>query len=450
MKKTPLTGITSGAFDTLKVRDPPFTGNLREVADIVVGGAFDPSQLQADIASNAAALATKAESSAVYSQTAVDALVAPQATISLTTLKFSDIDSLGVNTLTIQGDFVAIEDASGAALLDLDAAQITVTPPMNCLGTLNVTGQLTANNLSSTSVTGALAGKQDVLANAPFLDATSSVQTQLNAKASTASLNSGLAGKQDVLANAANLDATSSVQTQLNAKASTASLNSGLAGKQDVLANAANLDATSSVQTQLNDKRDVSDSYSKAEMDALSLTVAPLVHQHLTSDISGDTLSLGSSAPLLSLQRGAEVTQFYVDSGLSSIIHWGLGSGSGIYAGYKRAGGWCTWITSSNNSWSSASDARVKNILGPLDDCAAKLQTTTPCFYEYRADQTRKRRIGLIAQECQVHFPEAVAEGPGDDHMLGMCYADLVPVLLQAIKELTARVEALEGKTRKK
>ena len=59
-------------------------------------------------------------------------------------------------------------------------------------------------------------------------------------------------------------------------------------------------------------------------------------------------------------------------------------------------------------------------------------------------------RIGLIAQECQVHFPETVAEGPGDDHMLGMCYGDLVPVLLQAIKELAIRVDVLEGKRTKK
>ena len=70
--------------------------------------------------------------------------------------------------------------------------------------------------------------------------------------------------------------------------------------------------------------------------------------------------------------------------------------------------------------------------------------------FTFRADSTQKRRIGLLAQECQVHFPEVVDEGPGDDHMLGMSYGDLVPVLLQAIKELTARVEALEGKKRKK
>ena len=86
-----------------------------------------------------------------------------------------------------------------------------------------------------------------------------------------------------------------------------------------------------------------------------------------------------------------------------------------------------------------------------------KLQTITPCDFGYKADTTQKKRIGLLAQECQVHFPEAVDEGPGDDQMLAMSYADLVPVLLQATKEqmqviqaLTARVEALEGKRRKK
>ena len=36
-------------------------------------------------------------------------------------------------------------------------------------------------------------------------------------------------------------------------------------------------------------------------------------------------------------------------------------------------------------------------------------------------------------------------EGP-EDKMLGMSCGDLVPVLIQAINELSVRVEALEGK----
>jgi len=115
-----------------------------------------------------------------------------------------------------------------------------------------------------------------------------------------------------------------------------------------------------------------------------------------------------------------------------------------MYFGIRNNNQWQTWVTDTTNSWASASDARLKTVLGPLENCAAKLAAIRPCYFEYKADKTKKRRIGLIAQECQVDFPETVSEGP-EDQMLGMCYGDMVPVLLQAIKELTTRVESLES-----
>ena len=126
------------------------------------------------------------------------------------------------------------------------------------------------------------------------------------------------------------------------------------------------------------------------------------------------------------------------------------------YFGVRRQNVWQTWLTDTTNSWASASDARLKNVLAPLVDCARKLQAITPCYFEYKADKAKKRRIGLIAQECQRDFEEVVNEGP-DSGMLGMAYSDLVPALIQALnetttrlEELTARVEALEApKTRK-
>ena len=176
----------------------------------------------------------------------------------------------------------------------------------------------------------------------------------------------------------------------------------------------------------------------------------------LTAALSGkqstitNGLTLGATAPLLTLSKGACQSNWYIDGGNSTILNWDVFSAGATYCGYKHTGGWQTWLTSSNSSWSSASDARLKNVLAPLVDCTAKLQSITPCYFEYKADVRRKRRIGLIAQECQVHFSETVSEGPGDGQMLGMCYGDLVPVLLQAIKELATRVDALEGKRRKK
>jgi hypothetical protein len=99
-----------------------------------------------------------------------------------------------------------------------------------------------------------------------FLDATSSVQTQLNLKqgiitdgsltiARTSGLQTALNGKQATLANASFLDATSSVQTQLNARSLKTYTDTQLATKQDTLLNALFLDATSSVQTQLDTKQ---------------------------------------------------------------------------------------------------------------------------------------------------------------------------------------------------
>ena len=212
MARRALTGVQEGSFTRLEVLKD---GSMQDVLDLLGEAGYDDSAIAQGVAANASAIAGhgsalaqhataiagKASASSVYTQAEVDSLVAPQATIATTRLKFADIDSLGVNTLTIEGgQYIAIEDASGNALLDLDQAQLTLTPPTNCLSTLNVTGTLTANSIASTGLQAQLAGKQATLANASFLDATSSVQTQLN-------------GKQATLSNAAYLDATSSVQT---------------------------------------------------------------------------------------------------------------------------------------------------------------------------------------------------------------------------------------------
>ena len=160
-------------------------------------------------------------------------------------------------------------------------------------------------------------------------------------------------------------------------------------------------------------------------------------------------LTLGASAPLLTLSKGSCMADWYIDGGNSTILNWDKFNTGSTYCGYKHAGGWQTWLTSSSSSWSSASDARLKRVLAPLEGCTEKLRDIKPCYFEYTRDTTKKRRIGLIAQEVQIHFPEAVAEGP-DDKMLGLSYGDLVPALLQALQEMAVRVDALEAIVSKK
>ena len=56
------------------------------------------------------------------------------------------------------------------------------------------------------------------------------------------------------------------------------------------------------------------------------------------------------------------------------------------------------------------------------------------------------REVGVSAQQVQAVQPEVVAPAPIDDKYLTVRYERLVPLLIEAIKELDAKVKALEAK----
>ena len=60
----------------------------------------------------------------------------------------------------------------------------------------------------------------------------------------------------------------------------------------------------------------------------------------------------------------------------------------------------------------------------------------------YQRLDTGAAGIGVIAQELREVTPELIAENP--DGLLSVAYGNLVGVLIEAVKELAARVETLE------
>ena len=87
------------------------------------------------------------------------------------------------------------------------------------------------------------------------------------------------------------------------------------------------------------------------------------------------------------------------------------------------------------------SDARLKTNLQQITDALAKVTSLTG--YTYTRIDSGERHTGVIAQDVQSVLPEAVSD---DGEHLSVAYGNMVGLLIEAIKELTARVEELEGR----
>ena len=115
------------------------------------------------------------------------------------------------------------------------------------------------------------------------------------------------------------------------------------------------------------------------------------------------------------------------------------------------------YIAQDTTSWAANSDARLKDVIGPIENATAKVNALSGVRYTWKRDADKslaKVRVGLIAQDVFDVLPESVeAENPDiiTDEVtgkvsggLGVRYTELVPLLVNAIKELTTRITTLE------
>jgi hypothetical protein len=104
------------------------------------------------------------------------------------------------------------------------------------------------------------------------------------------------------------------------------------------------------------------------------------------------------------------------------------------------------FLASGGTSWTAVSDERAKDIIEPISNAVHKVGTLRAVIGKYKTDAEGTRRSFLIAQDVQAVLPEAVSVGTDEQQTLGVAYTDTIPLLVAAIKELTARVAQLEGK----
>ena len=160
--------------------------------------------------------------------------------------------------------------------------------------------------------------------------------------------------------------------------------------------------------------------------------------QAMTLDASGNLLvgttsQNGSWNTKLTISNDSGTTKWAVGPYLGGVTNFliSAGASAGVYLNGTAA-----------TSWTSASDERLKDIIEPISNAVSKVASLRAVIGKFKFDENNTRKPFLIAQDIQAVLPEAVDASNPDK--LGVAYTDVIPLLVAAIKELAAEVNALK------
>ena len=136
-------------------------------------------------------------------------------------------------------------------------------------------------------------------------------------------------------------------------------------------------------------------------------------------------------------------TNFVVQSNVSDadLLIKGNDGGSSITA--------CTFDMSAagaatfNNDVTAFSDVRLKEEINTIDNALERVKGMRGVFFD-RTDNSQIRQTGVIAQEVEPFLPEVVRETKDENKIKSVAYGNMVGVLIEAIKELNAKIEELQ------
>lgn len=127
-------------------------------------------------------------------------------------------------------------------------------------------------------------------------------------------------------------------------------------------------------------------------------------------------LTIGGNANILELTKNS-TTPFYISA-----------TGNATFTGSVSAQNFIT-----------SSDGRKKMSIRPITKYNTILSTISGVHFKWLS--TNQDDVGVIAQDLQSVLPEAVVETPDG---LQVAYMKLIPVLVEAVKNLTDRITAIE------
>jgi hypothetical protein len=155
---------------------------------------------------------------------------------------------------------------------------------------------------------------------------------------------------------------------------------------------------------------------------------------------NGTSVLLGTTTAIYGTNAKLQIFHDYLEFGAnfrsnsdnSIPIHFVNNAGSQV--GY-------IFTSPTSVAYTSVSDYRLKEDLNPINglELISKINV-----YDYKWKSIEKRSFGVMAHELQEVIPQAVFGKKDAENMQSVDYSMLVPILVQAIKELQAKIEKLK------
>jgi hypothetical protein len=185
-----------------------------------------------------------------------------------------------------------------------------------------------------------------------------------------------------------------------------------------------------------------------------------------TPSFFGGNVGIGITAPAYKLDvrtsTGTAIYGYTADAGQHGLYgNTGSASSAGVIGVNQSTGavgylGHNTWGVNcsaggcgGNQGWTSYSDARLKTDIETIPDALAKvlrLRGVSFHWIDRKRDEKEGQKIGLIAQEVEKEFPQAVLNDKSDKSLSGgrkmVTYTDLIGPMIEALKEFYAKWQA--------
>lgn len=176
----------------------------------------------------------------------------------------------------------------------------------------------------------------------------------------------------------------------------------------------------------------------RLEVNNSAVTIAGVLNVRNAIDLAdNDILRFGSS----------DDCEFFCNG---SHMYMDLNGGIGNF--YIRDGTTTRYTFDDNGSFTATgnvtaySDVRLKDEIEVIDDALAKVNQLRGVTFVRIDEEELGRQTGVIAQEVEAILPEVVLTADDDIGTKSVAYGNMVGLLIEAVKELTARVEDLEAK----